>query len=39
VVSYRVTSDTTFTLTVALSGTAATTGAGVAQIAYLPRVA
>lgn len=38
-VSYRVTSDTTFTLTVALSGTAATTGAGVAQIAYLPRVA
>lgn len=39
VVSYRVTSDTTFTATVALGGTAATTGAGVVQIAYLPRIA
>lgn len=39
VVSYKVTADTTFTATVALSGTAATTGAGVVSIAYLPRIA
>lgn len=38
-VSYRVTSDTEITATVALSGTAATTGAGVVSVAYLPRIA
>lgn len=38
-VSYRVTADTEITATVVLTGTAATTGAGVAHIAYLPRIA
>lgn len=38
VVSYRLAADTTFTATPLLTGTAATTGAGVAMIAYLPRI-
>ena len=38
VVSYYVTVDTTFTCTVALTGTAATTGDAVVQIAYIPYV-
>lgn len=38
-VSYTVSSDTEFTATVDLTGTAATTGEAVALIAYLPRIA